>query len=160
MHASKINFAQCRPGLSDWLGVWATFAVISLLTGCVTESNGPIPVGSPTAIVEAVAPVWIVSIDGKGVGRISITDNRTLSISPGTHLFELKYSGTERREFENWRGEHRSGLARKMSRQNIRLSAEVLPGHHYYVHAGVAAWLWKPYLNETAPNTFLEPPPL
>ena len=137
---------------------WLALLFLPLLAGCATKYQEPSRAENTGTIIEAVAPVWIVGIDGKTVSRIGFTGDQKFSLFPGARVIELGYSGGDQRAYENWRGERRTLGVTVRSRKNLRLSFAARPGHHYYAHAGVIGGTWHPYINEAGPGTFLELP--
>ena len=140
--------------------VWV-FATGLVLAGCATKYQEPPRSETQKAILQAVAPLWVVSIDGRRVSQVTFTGDKQFSISPGNHVFEIKYanySGSERGEYQTSDGRRHTIRVYKASRENFFVPFTAQSGRHYYAHGGLELTLWKPYINETPPNGFLDLP--
>lgn len=155
----KITCPFHRKGHRAFNLITAGFALVTLcfLDGCATKYQAP-PDSGNNPTIEALAPVWIVSIDGKSVLRIRFTGNQRFAISPDRHVLEFQFSGWESRECQDLYGQRHLVGVRQHSRENLRMSFAPRSGRHYYIHAGVEGAVWKPYINETPPNAFLDLP--
>ena len=132
------------------------------LSSCATKYQEPPRSETRNAVIEAVVPVWIASIDGKAVSQATISGVKRCAILPGSHVLEIKYLDSfgngERTEIQTWDGQRHIVRVRKFSKEDIFLPFAATEGHHYYAHGGAETTLWKPYINETPPNTFLDLP--
>lgn len=74
---------------------------VLLVGGCATPDYvepRQLPTDAVLPTIEATAPVWIRSINGKRLPA-SFSDRRVIRLAPGAHVLELSYSRTEiRRE--------------------------------------------------------------
>ena len=133
-------------------------AIPFAISGCATKYHEPSRSENHIAFIEATAPVWIVSIDGKAVARVSITGNKRFAVSPGHHNFELQFASEERREVEDWYGQRRTAFVGQASLGNFFLPFTTEAGHLYYVHDGRMDDRWKPFISESNAPVFLDLP--
>jgi hypothetical protein len=138
----------------------SAWKVLLLLTAvsavsCATSYNEPAE-SNGTAHVEAVAPVWIKSIDGKDVPRTSFTGVQRFRLSPGEHFVQVKYSGAEEQEFVTSDDRRIRRMIYITSTQDVRLTLTAEAGRTYQIKSGMAGALWEPYIAETAGPVFQE----
>ena len=130
------------------------------MPGCATRYRQPPASESGVAYLEAIAPVWLVSIDGAKVSYASFSGEKRFRISPGRHVIEVRYSGIERQQFVTW--DRRHYYQRNVSIQSrgaLPLSFAAEAGHTYYIQPGAAGGNWQPYINESMKPVFTNPPP-
>jgi hypothetical protein len=118
--------------------------------GCATRYHEPPGADTQTATLEAIAPVWVVSIDHAKVSRVSLSGHKQFRILPGTHVIEVEYSFHER-DFNDGSDIHVS------SKQAQLLNFVAAPGKTYYIKSGRTAYRWKPFVTDSLQPVFTNP---
>jgi hypothetical protein len=127
------------------------------LSGCAARYHEPPKSESQFASLEAVAPVWIVSIDGKKVSRVGFTGHKQFRVFPGDHVIEVQYSSLERRTNYFWNGRAYESEVRLQSNQNVPIKFSAREGRIYYLKAGRMDSSWKPFVTDTLEPVFSDP---
>jgi hypothetical protein len=105
------------------------------------------------ASLNATAPVWIVSIDGKKVSRAGITGHKRFHISAGQHLIEIQYSQVSI-PIQKFDGDVTYTTCRHIfSEQDIPIHFFATSGTTYYVRAERSGDLWNPVIADTPEPT-------
>ena len=126
--------------------------LVSLLLsvfGCASRYHEPPRTDVQAASLEALAPVWISSIDHAKVSRVGITGHKQFRILPGSHAIEVEYSLYERSP---------DGYAvLASSKKPLQLVFTAAPGRTYYVKPGRYNDRWRPYVTDSPGPVYSNP---
>ncbi len=117
--------------------LFACFVLI-LAAGCASTRSyvEPSETAGPAAKVEATAPVWILSIDGRPVSGTGFDDTRSLRLTPGRHEVVVTFRTTETVDAAP-EGSQRSPLPNKVHRptvsQPVKIPITAKPGFNYVI---------------------------
>ena len=136
---------------------FALFSLLVAFSGCASRYQEPRGDEPQTASLEAIAPVWVVSIDGKKVSRVSISGHKQFKISPGAHTAEVQFSGLERGTNFIWSGRAYESEIHIQSRQNVPIKFSAAGGRTYYIKAGRMDSSWKPFVTDTPEPVYSDP---
>jgi hypothetical protein len=125
--------------------------VLLTFTGCASAYREPALSQNETACINATAPVWIVTIDGKKVSRAGVSGHKQFRVSTGRHLVEVQYSEI---------GKPISGIPyaardRIVSQKNVPLSFVASAGKNYYVKEGRSGYAWNPFITDSLGPIYL-----
>jgi len=123
------------------------------LAGCAAGYREPSVPRSEMASINATAPVWIVTIDGKKVSRAGITGHKQFHISAGQHLIEVQYSQVSMPAEKSDGDVIYTTRHHIFSEQNIPVQFFATGGTTYYVRAERSGDLWKPAIADTPEPT-------
>src|SRR6185312_16084944 len=106
--------------------------------GCASRYHEPPRTDMQAASLEALAPVWISSIDHANVSQAGLTGHMQFRISPGSHAVEVEYSLYE--------PSPNGSPALTSSKKPLQLVFTTAPGRTYYVKPGRSNDRWNPYV--------------
>jgi len=112
--------------------------------GCATRYHEPPRADKEAAVLEAVVPVWVVSIDHAKVSRTGITGRKQFRITPGPHTIEVEYSINE-------------STIRAISIKPQPLSFTADAGRTYYIKPGRIDDRWRPFVTDSLQPVFSDP---
>lgn len=125
------------------------FLIALNLAGCAGVQNYREPVFSKDegAILEAVAPIWIISIDGQKVSNAGLHDDRKIRVAHGNHFLEVAYF---RSTIKNNNPSGYARYERRVTRSNkiVQLSISARKGRTYVVYADVTEKTWRPFIRD------------
>jgi hypothetical protein len=127
------------------------------LSGCAARYRPPAEANEQIAHLEAIAPVWIVAIDGKKLSSLKLKGEQRLRLAPGRHIVEVGYASRERRTVQ-WNHQSYAVTAVMRSQDNVPLRLTAEPGRTYYVQEGRIDDAWSPFFTETRDLPFEEFP--
>ena len=125
-------------------------ALLLSVSGCATRYHEPPRADKQAAVIGAVAPIWVVSIDRAKVSRIGITGHKQFRISPGAHAIEVEYSMVERDTLNRPIG----GVS---SKEPLPVHFTAAPGRTYYIRSGRISNRWRPYVTDSMDPVFPDP---
>jgi len=125
-------------------------ALLLSVSGCATRYHEPPRADKQAAVIEAVAPIWVVSIDHAKVSRVGITGHKQFRISPGAHAIEVEYSAIDRDTFNQ-------PIAGVRSKKPLPVQFTAAPGRTYYIRSGRISNRWRPYVTDSTDPLFPDP---
>src|ERR1700712_5594044 len=111
-------------------------ALLLSVSGCAARYHEPARADKEAAHLEAIVPIWIVSIDHAKVSRIGISGREEFRISPGPHTIGVEYSIIE-------------SQVQTSSTSPALLNFTAAPGRNYYIKAGRIDDHWRPYITDS-----------
>ena len=125
-------------------------ALLLSVSGCAARYHEPPRADKQAAVIEAVAPIWVVSIDHAQVSRVGITGHKQFRISPGDHALEVEYSMVERDTLNRPIG----GVS---SKEPLPVHFTAAPGRTYYIRSGRISNRWGPFVTDSLQPDFPDP---